>query len=186
MKRLFIAIPVYPTQKLIKFSEQLQTIAPYPAVKWVNPEQYHLTLQFLGDTDEDVVSGISRCLAIITNKYEQFDFSVEKTGKFTDRQGNLKIIWAGINPTQPFIALNKDIYNLLKESGFVFSHKRFKAHLTLGRVKHLKDPSELYDMLRKYTNAIFAKQKAVEFNLIESKLTSAGPEYHIIETFKLK
>lgn len=186
MKRLFIAIHVDTSSSLIDFTKKLNHIAPFPAVKWVNPEQYHLTLKFLGDFPENKISSLISILDQIAGRHQSFAYTIKGTGYFSNRENLLKVIWAGIDPSKPFSDINKDINTVLADKGLSTNHNHFKPHLTLGRVKKNIHDSELTEFIHTYNNFIFVESKATNFVLIESKLTRKGPVYKTIETFNFQ
>ena len=186
MSRLFIAIHADTSSSLTDFTKKLNHIAPFPAVKWVDPEQYHLTLKFLGEFPQKNIRSLISMLYQIAKRHQRFLYTVEGAGYFSTREKTLKIIWAGIKPVQPFSYLNNDINNALADQGFSKNHQYFKPHLTLGRVKKNIHDRELIHFISRYNNFTFVESRATKFALIESKLTPQGPVYKTIETFNLQ
>ncbi|MCF8219811.1 MAG: RNA 2',3'-cyclic phosphodiesterase [Bacteroidales bacterium] len=186
MKRLFIAIHVNTSSSLTDFTKKLKHIAPFPAVKWVDPEQYHLTLKFLGDFPENNIRSLISILKEIAGRHQSFDYTIKGAGYFTNRENLLKVLWAGIKPSKPFLDINKDINTALEENGFSKNHDHFKPHLTLGRIKKNNHDNELIDFIYGYNNFTFVEAKATNFVLIESKLTRKGPVYKTIQIFNLQ
>ncbi len=186
MKRLFIAIPVPLTDELDIFYNSLREIAPHPQVKWVEPQNLHLTLKFLGNIEETKIPAIKGTLVKAADKNQSFVFEIKKTGAFPDRKGNFRVIHLKTEPAEPFIKLYKVIDFMLTEAGFTFRKDRFSPHITVGRVKSLKNNSEMKEFIDRHQNLSLNIMKADHFELIESKLTSRGPVYTTIESFNLK
>lgn len=63
MKRTFIAIPVSPSPELLGLFEKARRQLTGSGIKWVDPESLHLTLKFLGDTEERMIPEIQRLMA---------------------------------------------------------------------------------------------------------------------------
>ncbi|MFW6019027.1 MAG: RNA 2',3'-cyclic phosphodiesterase [Bacteroidales bacterium] len=186
MPRLFIAIHADPSSSLTDFIKKLKHIAPFPAVKWVDPEQYHLTLKFLGDYPKDNITHLISMLDQIATHHNCFFYTIKGAGYFSTREKMLKVIWAGIKPSNPFSDINNNINTILSQQGWSQNHQYFKPHLTLGRVKKNIHDKKLIQYISEYNNFTFVETRATKFALIESKLTPQGPIYKTIETFNLQ
>ena len=135
-------------------------------VKWVKPENIHLTLKFLGDMEESELGEIKRTLADAASRQAPFEVSLFKLGAFPtlDRP---RVIWAGVN---------KGCSEVEALAASLESAPNFSAHVTLGRVKSGKNKAELKERLL----ALEPKQishKITCVTLFESTLTPSGPIY---------
>lgn len=138
-------------------------------------EPYHLTLKFLGEITEDQVSKIKIILKDI--KFQPFEIELTRLGVFPN-ENYIRVLWvgvkgSGIDDLQQQIDLKlKDMFK---------KDTRFHAHITLGRVKFVKNKEKIKDLLK--TEVPNLKFEVKEFKLIKSELTPEGPRYENIEIF---
>lgn len=146
--------------------------------KFTEPENLHLTLKFLGENSEEKVEEVRKKLKEI--EQEKFKAKLGKIGVFSRRF--IKIVWMKISG-QGVFSLQQAIDDKMSEIGFE-KEKRFMSHLTIARVKNVKDRRLFLQELDKI------KSKEIEFEinsfyLVKSELTSEGPEYEVLERYDL-
>ncbi len=145
------------------------------AVRWVAPENIHLTLRFLGDTAEDKLPLISQELDNITSDFQPFKLYLNELGCFPNRK-RPRVVWAGISgELKRLNALQKRIETAVQSLGWQGEKRPFRAHLTIGRVKDRSQARQLdWELsLEKQEIPVSA------VNLIESQLLPSGPVYTI-------
>lgn len=184
MKRIFIAIKVDAGETLQKIISSLQTELCNETIKWVSRDNIHITLAFLGDTDEERVKLIGIMLREKCEGYGRFDLIIRGTGLFKN-MNDPRIIWAGIEPSGKLLQLNALIINGLKNAGVLYEEHPFNPHLTLGRIKHLKDKSMLKKIIDMYQNTQIERVPVHEIILYESILLQSGPVYKPLSKFCL-
>jgi len=167
MLRLFVGIGFPPTLKL-----QLSLLrSGVPGAKWVDPGNFHLTLRFIGETDEVVAADIDD--ALVRLRARRFTLQLAGTGVFGDRPRSL---WVGVERSPELVALRDKIEQALIRAGLPPEQRKFAPHVTLAR---LHNPA--LDQLRGFlaANAQFrADPLPVEgFSLIASFQTKAGSVY---------
>jgi 2'-5' RNA ligase len=176
MKRIFIAVKIVPGVTLLKMISTFKVGLANESVKWTNPENIHITLAFLGDTDERQIIQICSMLKDKCKGSGEFDLLIKGTGIFRNL-GDPRVIWTGIEPSVNLI----DLYNLIKsglnEEGFRLEDRPFNPHLTLGRIKYLKDKEFLKMLLDRYQFTEIQKVPVNEVILYESILLPSGPVY---------
>lgn len=168
--RLFIAveIPQNIKEKLIYIQKKL-VFNGFRRVK-----DFHITLNFLGDIADSKVPELINKLNEI--KFNGFKAKTQEIGAFPNLH-NPRIIWMGVTPNY-FIDLQKQVEVTVQEVGFS-KEKRFHPHITLGRVRFLKNKQTFI----KAVQEIKLAQSAFEvnsFELIKSTLTSNGPVYETL------
>jgi 2'-5' RNA ligase len=194
MKRLFIAIKVLPGEALQRLFNFLQTeLSEYP-IKWVNTGHLHITLLFLGNTDENEIPLITLKLRQIALMFTQFSFNIQCLGVFYHKAFP-KVIWAGIGGDGNQLALlSAKVTESLTIGNSYGSSENFKAHLTLGRVRDKRvggkkpDSSlikKLDTSIESFSGTIFQHVRVNSFELLESKLQPQGAVYHSLEKFEL-
>ncbi len=169
MRRLFVALAM-PDAVRARLSEMLCGI---PGARWVNPENLHLTLRFIGEVDggaaEEIADSLSRLQA------PAFDLTLEGLGHFESR-GRLRALWVGVRPEPALTALQRKVENAVVAAGLPPESRKFKPHVTLARFSG----TPLIEAGR-YVEANAAIRLApfpvTEVVLFESRLGRGGPAY---------
>lgn len=142
-------------------------------------ENLHLTLKFLGEIDEEILEEVKKRLKSI--KFNEMELRLGKSGVFS-YNGKPRIVWIDVNGKGLF-SLQEKIDSVLE--GLFSKEMRFMGHLTVGRVKFVKDKKKFI----KYVSNISVKKvdfKINEFKLNVSELKPAGPVYTAVEVYKSK
>ena len=173
--RAFIAIdmPTAVAEELEKVQKQLSQISGLKA-KFVEKENFHLTLKFLGEISDVKVNQLKEKLKAV--KLKPFKATLGKLGVFPSQQF-IRVIWVSLVPEEKFKELSTQISSLLGSKD-----ERFEAHVTLARVKMVEDKAELQNKLQevKFEKKGFEVQN---FKLKQSTLTLKGPLYEDVLTF---
>ena len=153
--------------------EKIQQRLPAFQGKKTELENLHLTLKFLGEISEDKIEEAKKKLREI--KFEKFESGINEIGVFSEKF--IRIIWlhlSGCNELQKII--DDKLKNLFEPE------KRFMSHLTIARVKSIKDKRKFLDDLKKVEISKI-KFNVDKFQLMKSELSSKGPRYDIIEEY---
>jgi len=185
MKRIFIAVKVEAGETLLRMISSLKSGLSSENIKWTNPDNIHITLAFLGDTGEERIKIISAMLKEKCEGFGRFELIIKGSGVFKNLS-DPRVIWTGIEPSGRLMQLDDFIKNGLKDAGTKIEDRPFKPHLTLGRIKYLKDKAVLKTLMDKYQNSEIQKVPVNEVILYESILLQTGPEYKPIGKFKLQ
>lgn len=132
--RTFIAIKIYPESRLLNLYEELQTTLPDEAIKWVEPENLHLTLRFLGDTATKQIEDVKEILSKTSQHFHLFQFRLKGLGYFR-KNGQPNVLFAKVEEGEPLQRLFLYLDKLLTEVGFEGETREFRPHLTLARIK---------------------------------------------------
>jgi len=176
MLRLFIATPlgVEVENYLRSIIDDLRERGG--GVKWVEPKNIHLTLRFLGDTREELVPKISNLIDRIAAEQKAISSQIDRIGGFPNLR-RPRIIWAGLDRgVEELSKLARQIELAVRKLRFEKESKKFKAHLTLGRVRDHRPLRSLSDYLQSYQ----IEAMPMTFDrivLFESTLTPRGPIY---------
>jgi len=176
--RVFIGVDLSKEMKdyLFELERELRVL---PAkIKFVDKKSLHITLKFLGEISEDKLEEIKIKLKEVKSK--KFKIKLNDTGIFPGEHF-IKIIWVGLEPAKDLIELHRKVDSELMEFKEEFE---FKAHLTLGRVKLVKDKIKFLEIIKK------VKIKPIEFEIDSFKLFSSvlskdGPQYTVLENYIL-
>lgn len=141
---------------------------------WVKPENFHITYKFIGNVEEEKISEIKTALNSLLNQKYEIDLVVKGLGIFSDR-----ILYFKVMENQKLKEINKLVENNLSKIGFKKEIKPFIPHITLVRIKELKQ-NQIYEKIKKYEENIFLKQKFLTVDIIESILNPKGAIYQKI------
>lgn len=185
MKRIFIALKVEAGETLLMMISSLKSVLSKDIVKWTNPDNIHITLAFLGDTDEKMIKPISSMLKEKCNGSGKFELILKGSGVFRNLS-DPRIIWTGIEPSEKLMHLNEIIINGLKDLSIKMEGRPFNPHLTIGRIKHLNDKETLKAVIEQYQNSEIQLIPVNEVILYESILLQSGPVYKPIAKYNLE
>lgn len=137
--RTFIAIEIPSNVKALLRNEQkrLQDQLAHrnlPTVlRWTNTDNLHLTLRFLGETNEAQRTGIKGGLAEIGGRQGAFTLRLSGMGCFNS-WNNLRVLWVGVGDEAAALrAVQKEVELLARREGFEAERRRFSPHITLAR-----------------------------------------------------
>ncbi|OGC43138.1 2'-5' RNA ligase [candidate division WOR-3 bacterium RBG_13_43_14] len=148
-------------------------------VKWVKPQNMHITTKFLGDIDESMLAKVQNIARGICHDIARFDLRLSGLGCFP-RPSNPRIVWVGIDQGGPELsALVSVLEGSLNSLGFK-QEERFHPHLTIGRTRQACRIDEI--LKTEIQSDVFCINNVV---LFESILTPTGPMYKVIEKFDL-
>jgi len=176
MKRLFAAVKIEPGEKFIKSFRELRTGLGSEKIKWVEEHNIHITLKFFGETDESLIRGISGSLGKIASNTAELNFRLSGIGIFGSRY-DPRVVWAGIEPPEPLASLMKIVQKEMEQHGFEPDRQNTVPHLTLGRIKFLKDKELFKKVIDIHRDLQSDFIKISESILFESILRKEGPQY---------
>lgn len=158
-------------------------------VKWVEPENMHLTLQFLGNIDTAIIGNIAAAIEKASAVSRHFQLEVGGLGAFPDHQ-RVQTIWVGLGgDIDKLTRLQKDIGANLTPLGFPPETRPFSPHLTLGRARDFIRPEERETLGRLLESMPFNARYQIDVtavNLMKSQLTRQGPIYTKLAALALK
>ncbi len=186
--RVFIAIDT--GEEIRKGLADLQTELQSKAdikksdVKWVNPENVHLTLKFLGEIkDKDVVEVCNKTCEV-AGRHKDFKLNVESVGYFGGRIA--RVLWVGIGKgCENLLELQKDLEQHLDSAGWPAEERQFSGHLTLCRIRNPKAGVELAQISQAYKDFRLGSFPAESVRVYQSQLTPSGPVYTVLGNYKL-
>jgi len=179
--RTFIAVELARgvKERLVELQEELGRTAGN--VKWVAPENMHLTLLFLGDVEELEVVSICRVVQERSGRHVPFTFDAEGIGAFPNSR-RPKILWVGITDgVKPLRALHADLEEGLLELGCYRREERaYTPHLTLGRIRHDESGEAWGPVLLKHADWHGGSSPVDEVVVMSSEQRRDGPEYSVM------
>ena len=171
--RLFISCNI-PEE----LSDYLRDLAlQLPETKQTIPQQFDLTIKFLGNVEENKLDEICQRLSTVT--FHPFETSLEIVHVFSERF--IKIVWVGLKEGEKFAHLHKKV----EEALFPLFERdsRFQPHITIARIKSLKNKEAFLEALPKI------QVKPIQFEiekliLVESNLSAAGATHTPLHEYK--
>jgi RNA 2',3'-cyclic 3'-phosphodiesterase len=188
--RLFLAVAVPPEvrNEIARAQGQLQRQAPPGTIRWTRPEQFHVTLKFLGDVPKESVPALQNAVAEVCAKFPPLRLSADGIGFFpNDRKP--RVIWAGAKDrAEQLPELHRQISEALRWLGPAEKLERFSAHITLGRFKPGKHGS-LVNLMKRIAMVRarhFGDWAVSAVELIRSELNSTGALHFVQAQFPLR
>jgi len=179
--RCFVAVecPGEVKEKLLCVEREISGLGDMTLVR---PENMHLTMKFLGEIPEDRVGSVSSALSAID--YKAYTITVKGIGVFP-KPDYVRVIWVGVEDFGMTTNLASRIDEAVLPLGFPKDDK-FHPHITIARVKFVKDRNALKNLLQSKTGEAYGEYKAERMVLMKSILSPKGPEYSVIKEFKFK
>ena len=177
--RSFIAVNLNPEIKEYLTSLQVNLNVPETKIKWVEKNNLHLTMKFLGDISSEQTELLKLILKEITSRYSPFIIKLSSNIGIFPTYRMPRIIWTGIKEgANQLHELYNSIETMLYKEGFPRETKDFSSHITIGRVKYIKDKDNFIQILKRIEiNNLSQEVKSID--LMGSKLTPNGPIYNI-------
>ena len=185
MIRSFLAVDLPPAVK-DRLAEIINRLKPGTmGIKWVNPDQVHLTLKFFGSIPQEKVDRIAAAVFETVGTCRPFDLYLQGVGGFPNIR-RPRVIWAGLGGNLEAL---KNLFLGLEEAFFGIGIPRetrpFHPHLTLGRNKTGQPNEKLFLRLSNYAEPASEPFVVRELQLFKSELKPGGPIYSILKTFQL-
>ena len=186
--RLFVAIPMPEAVRNVVHNvqqEMRQRVLP-DAVRWTKPEQFHLTLRFLGDVPVERVPALQEAVSTVCAGEPALRLCAHGIGFFPNARLP-RVIWAGVNDGEERLAaLQKKIEDAVRSFAEKPAAEKFAGHVTLGRVKSLKRPEieKLAAHAQAVKDRLFGEWTANEVEIIQSRLLPAGAEHSLLAVFR--
>ena len=183
-RRLFVALdPPEPVRRrLAALAVELRRSAGRHAdeVRWVPPENVHLTLQFLGAVPEERVAEIEAAVRGAAAAARSLSLELKGAGGFPNAR-RPRVVWAGVaGEVAALGALAAELGRRLAPLGFAPEERPFSAHLTLGRARDGRGAPGLAGALAQAAAADGTPWRAADVTLFESHLSPKGPRYEAI------
>ena len=179
--RAFIAIdlPASIRSSLAETQEILKSFGL--RVKWVRPQNIHLTLKFLGNIDSDDIDKIIAAMTVTAKDFKGVSLSVKEIGVFPDIRRS-RVIWAGLDGQLEILEnLQQTLDGHLAGLGYPKETRAFRGHLTLGRVKGKIASAGMkaaIEKLKKFGSESF---EISEIILFKSELRPTGAVYSKVQ-----
>lgn len=188
MKRIFVAVDISAEaiQKVSDYIEELKTEFTTVRVGWEKPEKLHLTLKFLGDTNENQLKTISEIVGELAERIPPFSLRIAVTGVFPRIVRKARVLWIDVkDETGSLVWMNEVLETECAKIGFARENRDYKPHLTIAR---LREPEKSQQLIERHLQKEFEPVgfEVGEILIYESRLQPAGSIYEKTTSSKLK
>ena len=162
--------------------ELSETGAP---LKLVRGELVHLTMKFLGDTQEALVPRVVTAMHHAVEGISPFSVRIVGTGAFPSLR-RMNVLWVGMEGGEPLRDIARRLEEGIEPLGFPREHREFSPHITVARVKSGQGLDAVRKLLESRAKHSFGEARVDSVRLKKSILTPQGPEYFTVEEVPLR
>jgi 2'-5' RNA ligase len=183
--RLFVAVEIPQAVRRDVARRMARLRDRLPRARWVDPENLHLTLLFLGSVEEAQVPGLAAALRAAFAKHPPLEMRLADGGTFPPRRP-ARVAWVGMEIPADLAALQADVTAAASASiGFTPEDRPFHPHVTLARCDP-PWPRDAADKIAATFSGTVGQPFVVDHGvLFESKMSPRGPRYLPVETLPL-
>lgn len=181
--RAFISVDLDRNERIVEFATALKNAEP--TLKVVDPSHIHITLKFLGETDEAKLPAIAEVLREAARGIPPFTISFKGAGAFPS-MNRIRVVWVGVNDVLPLATIAGRLDERLADLGVTREARPFAPHITLARARSDAPHPALRQIIHDRDGFDFGAQVVTAVRLKKSILTRCGPEYHTIEEVLLR
>jgi 2'-5' RNA ligase len=187
--RLFIAVhlPDEVRERIAEAQHALQRILPEASARWTRPEQFHLTLRFLGSVDAQEVPPIIEALRNVCRGFGPLQLRAANIG-FFPRASSPRVIWVGLSDSHEHLpALHRAVQEATKTFSAQEVEPHFTGHVTLGRIKGIRrsEAEPLAKTTAGLAGSVFGDWLAREIHLMRSELSPTGARHTSLASIPL-
>jgi 2'-5' RNA ligase len=175
--RTFIAIelPTELKKHIYDATKPLRDVAR--GVKWVEEENLHITLKFLGSTPETLLPEMERSMKSSLQSHRSFDMSFAGVGAFPGGKRPPRVVWVGVQAPDEVRAIQRDIEAAMVALDFEADDRPYSPHLTIGRVKQPPRGGLLRREMESMGKTVFGEMRLSGISLMKSTLRPSGAVY---------
>jgi len=187
--RLFIAIAVPDLVKAqIKATQdQLRLSLDRGLVRWTKPDQFHLTLRFLGSVEARLVESLVDTLRAVCQSVGSLLLRASEVGFFPNARAP-RVVWIGVRDSGECLGvLQQTVQQATLRFTTEQAEERFSGHITLGRIKQLDHPETdvLARTAGRFSQTSFGEWTVHELHLMRSELSAEGADHRILAAIPL-
>jgi 2'-5' RNA ligase len=188
--RLFVSLnlPAALRERLAQWQSEFRSRLQMDGLRWVKPDQIHLTLRFFGNLPRDAVGTLQQILGKVCEQAAPFQLRVEGVGCFPDLK-RPRVVWVGVTgDLAPLHGLQRQIIQATATWGESEAEQKFHPHLTIARVKDVRprDAHRLAEAVQSAPPSSFGDWPVESAELMQSKLSSEGAQHSSLATLKLR
>lgn len=174
--RLFVALELETAVRTALGNVQRRLRSSAHDVRWVNIDLLHVTMKFLGEVNDDILSDITAAIDLAASECVPFTIALDGCGCFPTG-GPVRVVWGGVKETTGMLQSCAEFVEAsLAEVGFAPERRAFSPHITLGRVRDDRSQGKLREAVCALS-CDPAEQLAERLTLMSSTLSPTGPTY---------
>ena len=179
--RAFISADIVPSDALALVLRELANSRA--DLKIVRPELMHVTLKFLGDTDESLTEQITCRMRDAVKDVPPFTIRLTGMGAFPS-MSNIRVVWVGMDDGRPLGEIARRLDISVGELGFARDKKGFVPHMTLARTRSGRNIANVQEILMRNAATDYGQYLVDRIFLKKSVLSPLGPTYStVMEAF---
>ena len=187
--RTFIAVdfPPYMLKKIAEITAFFRTLTPEKHLKWVETDNLHLTIKFLGEIEEYKTAQVKHTLSQALKDQNCFDIEINGLGMYPSKN-NPRVIWLGITGANPLTEIFKVLNLELTALDITPERRAFSPHLTIARIRRHTDHKQalqIGEILSEYKVESLGVITIEQVHLYQSVLTPSGPIYTLLHSVDL-
>jgi 2'-5' RNA ligase len=183
--RLFFAVPMGEEVRSVVHEAIGRIPLGDPPWRWIPPRNYHITLKFLGEVEEALLPGLVDAASCAAAGVSPFELSFGRFGAFPSFSRPRVLFYAADRGSEELVSLSGRLEEELDTLGFDRERRKFRAHLTLARVRN-RLPLEARRILESLPGLEGTAHQLVErFVLMQSTLSRAGARYDELGSFPM-
>jgi 2'-5' RNA ligase len=176
MPRLFMGLEI-PAE----IGEKLSTLrGGLPGARWIDPENYHVTLRFIGDIDGAYANEVASMLFRVNRK--PFEVQIQGLSAFGGKKP--RAVVANVVPSRPLIELQSELERMMQRIGLDPEGRKFTPHVTLARLRDAcnQDVADYLSVRGYFPTKVFT---ASRFVLFSSRASVGGGPYVVEDAYAL-
>lgn len=164
----------------MRVQSELVNLNSETIIKWTEPQNFHVTAEFLGELNEADAVEVKKILKKVVSNHQPFKYRLDRADAFPDlRRPSVLMVRVTENGKES-LNLRQEIHDELKKMNLIEDNKLWQPHITLGRVKN--EQAGIFGLDKKLNPV---EWEVGEIQLIESVMTPRGSKYTILEKYSL-
>ncbi len=176
--RIFIGIKM-PEEIVAIIHQKLKPLKKLSTpIRWVKPDNIHLSIKFIGEVSPGKCSEICHTLATTPLNIKPFKTNISGWGKF-GRKDQLNIFWASLEKSLPLEKLYNQVEDIMADLSIERESREYTPHITLGRNKKLFNIKPVLTFIQKNSDRTISQLVIDKFQVFQSELSSYGAIHSI-------
>jgi RNA 2',3'-cyclic 3'-phosphodiesterase len=176
-----VPLPKDTKQQIDQWSSEIKGTLSFQ--RWVHPQDLHITLAFLGGTEEEPLQHASQRIHKEAGSFSTFSLKISSLGVFGS-PSSPRILWTDVSSSNALSKLRDTVYNACQQEGYELDKRPFNPHITIAR-KWAGDHDFNGEMLKPFSLSIPLEFNVQELVLYRTHLDRT-PKYEVVERFLLR
>lgn len=185
-QRTFLALDIDEDARR-RLAELPRRVGEHDAkVRWVEPENLHITLNFLGDISGETLANVCEAASQCAAEVEPFEFHLQGLLPVPPQGRKLRMFWAGVQePTGRLVKLQDKLADAMGDLGLRREDRAYRPHITVARVKFARNPDRLRSAVEPLGGEDFGTVLCESVTVYTSELGPDGPTYTAVARSEL-